>query len=57
MDAWIQLCAYVVSNLHNFGRSWLVCKKTIQVLVIDFKNNKFSNENSCHTSNEYHNYE
>lgn len=34
----------MISNLCNFGRTWLACKKKYKVLFMKVKNNKHSNE-------------
>ena len=34
----------MVSNLRNFGRIWLASKKKYKVLMMEYKNDKLSNE-------------
>ena len=38
----------MVLNLCNFGRTWLAYKKKYKILLIEYKNDKCSNEISCH---------
>ena len=57
MNVWIKLHARMVSSLRNFGRTWLICKKKYNVLLIEYKNNKRSNEISRHERRKCQYYE
>ena len=57
MNVWIKLHNCMVSNLRNFGRIWLACKKKYKVMLMKDKNNKRSHEISEHDRRECQNYE
>ena len=57
MNTWIKLHARMVSSLRNFGRTWLACKKKYKTLLIEYKNDKRSNEISGHERRECQYYE
>jgi 5-methylcytosine-specific restriction endonuclease McrBC GTP-binding regulatory subunit McrB len=57
MNTWIKLHARMVSSLRNFGRTWLACKKKYKTLLVEYKNDKRSNEISGHERRECQYYE
>ena len=57
MNAWIKLHARMISSLRNFGRIWLACKKKYKILLIEYKNDKMSNDISGHERRECQYYE
>ena len=57
MNTWIKLHARMVSSLRNFEMTWLACKKKYKVLLIEYKNDKRSNEISGHERRECQYYE
>ena len=57
MNAQIKLYARMVSTLRNFGRIWMAYKKKYKVLLIEYKNDKRSNEISGHERRECQYYE
>lgn len=37
MNVWINLHGCMVSSLHNFGRTWMACKKKHDILLMEYK--------------------
>ena len=53
-ECWIKLHVYKILNLHNFRRTWSICKKKYKIILIEYNNDKRLNEILDYDRREYH---